>query len=130
METKNHDGGLGNHDLTGRIIGAAITVSRTLGHGFLEGVYERALKVELASIGLRVQEQVPYKVRYKATVVGDYVADLVVEDIILVELKAVPDLAQAHRMQVLNYLRASNLEIGLLLNFGTPTLQKQRIIKK
>jgi GxxExxY protein len=104
--------------LTGQIIGCAFKVHGTLGAGFAEKVYENALRIELIKEGLRVRQQAPIRVLYEGQVVGDYYADLWVEDRIIVELKAVQRLAQVHEVQLVNYLTATGTDIGLLLNFG------------
>jgi len=111
-----------------RVIGCAFEVSNTLGSGFLEAVYENALCIELSRQGLRFARQQPLQVRYKGEVVGHYVADLVVEDRLLVELKALSALSSGHEAQVMNYLRATGLSVALLLNFGTPKLRIRRIV--
>ena len=105
--------------LTRQIIGAFFRVYNRLGYGFLEKVYERALAIELRERGLRVACQNPVKVFYGGRMVGDYFADLVVEDSVIVELKAAEALHPAHEAQLVNYLRATEIEVGLLLNFGT-----------
>jgi GxxExxY protein len=105
--------------LTRQIIGAFFRVYNRLGYGFLEKVYERALAIELRERGLRVACQKPVKVCYGVRMVGDYFADLVVEDSVIVELKAAEALHPAHEAQLVNYLRATEIEVGLLLNFGT-----------
>ena len=105
--------------LTRHIISAFFRVYNTLGYGFLEKVYERALAIELRDRGLRVACQKPVKVFYQGQLVGDYVADLVVEDSVIVELKATETLHPAHEAQLVNYLRATEIEVGLLLNFGS-----------
>ncbi|QJE73449.1 GxxExxY protein [Aerophototrophica crusticola] len=115
-------------DLTATIIGGAMKVSNALGHGFLEAVYRKAMLVELGRRGLSATAHVPFKVRYEGTVVGDYVADLVVEKRVIVELKAVSTLLPEHKAQVINYLRASGLHIGLLFNFGSSELEYKRLI--
>jgi len=104
--------------LTERIIRCAFRVSNTLGSGFLEKVYENALTVEMDGEGLSVQQQHPVKVSYRGEVVGDYFADLLVEDSIIVELKAVKMLDEIHMAQCLNYLKATGLKLCLLLNFA------------
>ncbi len=114
--------------LTERIIGAAFKVHNELGMGFLEKVYENALAYELRESGLNVQSQQSLTVRYLGVVVGDYVADLVVEQNVLLEIKAIQALNQSHTAQLLNYLKATGLRVGLLLNFGTPKLQLKRLI--
>jgi GxxExxY protein len=115
-------------DLTGKIIGAAMSVYRSLGHGFLESVYKNAMVEQLSTIGLPVAKERSYPVHFRDKKVGQYHADLVVADKVVVELKAISGLAQAHRAQVLNYLRASGLPVGLLFNFGTPRLEFRRIV--
>lgn len=105
-------------EITDRIIRAFYTVYNQLGYGFLEKVYERALLLELRDMGLAVAAQVPIRVKYKGTVVGDYCADLLVEDLIIVELKAAEAIAEEHKIQLVNYLKATDKEVGLLLNFG------------
>lgn len=105
-------------ELTERIIGAFYEVYNNLGYGFLEKVYENSLVLELRKLGLNVVAQVPISVSYKGVLVGEYVADVLVEDKVIVEIKAVRVLLSEHEAQLLNYLKASKLEIGLLVNFG------------
>ena len=112
--------------ITRRIIGAAQEVSRVLGIGFLEKVYENALAYEMRKGGLAVAQQQPIEVRYDGEVVGTYIADLLVEGCVLVELKAVQELDDAHHAQCINYLRATGLSICILLNFGVPRLEIAR----
>ncbi len=114
-------------DITNRIIKGFYTVYNTLGFGFLEKVYEKALYLELISIGLKVERQVPIKVSYKGSDVGDYFADLVVEDLVIIELKAAEGLIEEHELQLINYLKATNIEVGLLLNFGKSATIKRKI---
>ena len=116
-----------HHETTEKIIGCAFNVMNTLGTGFLEKVYENALAVELQHIGLKVVQQRPIEVRYRDVLVGEYVADMVVEDKVLVELKAVQSLENVHYAQCLNYLKATSFQVCLLLNFGSPELQVRRI---
>lgn len=116
--------------LTGKIIGAAMTVHSELGFGFAEKVCENALVIELESVGLALQQQVPTPVYYRGEVVGDYFADLIVEDKVIVELKAVAKLDPAHEVQLVNYLKATELEVGLLLNFGRSLEYKRRVFSK
>lgn len=115
-------------ELNERIIGAGFAVSRQLGHGFLEAVYKRALLVELAACGLAAEQERRFDIRYRDQPVGQYIADLVVEGAVIVELKAVEALTHAHAGQVLNYLKASGLPVGLLLNFGKPRLEVRRVM--
>ncbi|MCD4684748.1 MAG: GxxExxY protein [Anaerolineae bacterium] len=105
-------------DLTKKIIGAFYDVYNGLGYGFLEKVYENALALELRKLGLSVQQQKPITVFYAGEPVGEYFADVVVNDVVLVELKAAQRLAGEHEAQLLNYLKATTMEVGLLLNFG------------
>jgi len=114
--------------LTERIIGGAFAVSTALGHGFLEAVYQNALMEELTASGLAVAKERSFPVHYRGKQVGIYAADLVVEDAVILELKAVETLVQAHAAQLLNYLKASRLPVGLLLNFGKPKLEMRRVI--
>jgi len=114
--------------LTEKIIGCAYTVSNSLGVGFLEKVYENALVHELSKLGLKVQQQKPIRVLYDGVVVGDYFADLVVEDCVLVELKAIKELDEAHKRQCLNYLKATGYRVCLLLNFGRPRVEIKRLV--
>ena len=109
------------------IIGCAFKVANTLGPGFLEKVYENALLHELRCSGLRVQAQKSIEVWYDGILVGDFIADLLVEERILVELKACQALNDAHTAQALNYLTATGLKVCLLLNFGSPKIQIRRL---
>lgn len=114
---------------TKRIIGCAYEVSNQLGSGFLEKVYENALVYELCREGFAVDQQWGIEVLYDGNVVvGKYVADLLVEDRVLVELKAVKALDDVHMAQCLNYLKATGLTLCLLINFGTPKVQVKRIV--
>ena len=112
--------------LTEKIIGCAFHVSNTLGSGFLEKVYENALTIELRKNGLEVKQQAPIKVVYQDTVVGEYFADLLVSDLVIVELKAVKEISDAFAAQCLNYLKATGLSICLLMNFGKPRVEVKR----
>ena len=115
------------NDLTEKIIGCAIRVSRSLGPGFLEKVYENALCIELRRAGLKFEQQKALTVFYRGEAVGDYFADMLVEGIVLIELKAVRAIEESHQSQLLNYLKTTGLEIGLILNFGTPRLGIKRM---
>ena len=112
--------------LTETIIGCAMKVHRTLGPGFLESVYQKALNHELRKAGLRVECEKTIQVRYDEAVVGDFSADMLVEDFVMIENKAAQTLAPAHEVQLVNYLTATNIEIGLLLNFGAEKLEFKR----
>jgi GxxExxY protein len=113
--------------LTGKIIRAYYTVYNTLGYGFLEKVYENAMVFELKKIGLHGRRQVPIRVYYGEQLVGDYFADILVEDLVVLELKAAEALREEHEAQLLNYLRATEKEYGLLLNFGIKPQIKRKI---
>ncbi len=115
--------------ITELILASAFEVSNTLGCGFLEKVYERALLQELRSRGLNATAQVSFRVIYKGCVVGDYFADILVENQIVVELKCVENFAPEHFAQCINYLKASNLTLALMLNFQHPNLAWKRVAK-
>ncbi|MDQ2103173.1 GxxExxY protein [Azospirillum isscasi] len=114
--------------LTERITEAGFEVFNTLGHGFVESVYRNAPLHELRSRNLDVGLEVPFGVSYKGSSVGTYFADIVVEDLVIVELTVVETIGQPHIKQVVNYLRASGMPVGLLLNFGTPSLTVRRVL--
>jgi len=105
-------------DVTDQIINCYYIVYNKLGYGFLEKVYENALKLEMQAHGLTVESQKPIKVTYNGHVVGDYFADLLVNNLVIIEVKAAETLNQNHQYQLQNYLRATDIEVGLLLNFG------------
>ncbi|WP_367393000.1 GxxExxY protein [Lewinella sp. LCG006] len=107
-----------HNDLTGKIIRAYYNVYNELGHGFLEKVYENAMLFELKRLGLSVVQQQSIKVYYQEELVGNYFADLLVEGKVIIELKAAEGLIEAHEAQLINYLKATEIEVGLLLNFG------------
>ncbi len=115
-----------HEELTGKIIKAFYTVYNTLGHGFLEKVYENALLIELHKNGLQAEQQKKIEVFYENQKVGDYFADIIVEDIIILELKAAEAIAPEHEAQLINYLKATKIEVGLLFNFG----QKPQFIRR
>jgi len=110
-------------ELTGQVIGLAMKVHRALGPGFLESVYQKALLYELAKAGLKAESDKLIQVRYENVVVGDFKADLIVNDELIVELKAVSNLVVEHEVQLVNYLSATSKEIGLLINFGGRSLE-------
>ena len=116
------------NDISSRVIECAFRVSNTLGAGFLEKVYENALAVEFRRSGLEFNQQPSYHVRYLGEIVGEYKPDLVVADMVIVEIKAQAALDRVHQAQCMNYLRATNLAVGLLLNFGTPRLEIKRVV--
>lgn len=113
-------------DLTQVIIGAAMEVHQTLGHGFLEAVYEAALAHELDLRGIPYERQKRLTVTYKGRVAGEYVADFIVDGKVIAELKATKGLTEVDEAQLINYLKATGLRVGLLLNFGTPSLEYRR----
>jgi GxxExxY protein len=115
-------------DLTEAVIGAAFEVANVLGAGFLEKVYERAMIRELALRGLSAQPQVSFPVRYKEQYLGEYVADLVIEERLIVELKCVERFANEHLAQCINYLKASGLHVALLINFQRPKVEWKRVL--
>lgn len=115
--------------LTQKTIGAAFEVYNALGFGFLESVYERSLCIELIAAGIQIQSQVPIAVTYKNCIVGDFVADLIVGGVVIVELKSVRSLAVAHEMQLVNYLTATGFDVGLLINFGETKVEVKRKVR-
>lgn len=117
-------------DLTNKIIGAFYKVYNTLGYGFLENVYENSLMIELRNMGLRCDKQRPIEVFYNENRVGEYFADIVVEDKIIIEIKAVETLCEEHEFQLINYLKATDIEVGLLLNFGKKPEIKRKVFQK
>jgi len=116
--------------LTERIIGCAYKVYNTMGFGYLESVYERCLSIELANAGLRAEPQAAIQVKYAGEVVGEFVADIVVENTIILELKSVRSLAAAHEVQLVNYLTTTGLHVGLLVNFGERRVDVKRKVKE
>jgi GxxExxY protein len=118
-----------NHDneLTGKVIGCAYAVQNELGSGFLEKVYENAMLHELGKQGIAVVQQAPIHVFYDGAQVGEYFADLLVEDSLIVELKAVKAIDPQHYAQTLNYLKATHKQLALILNFGTPKVEIKRL---
>lgn len=116
------------NEVTEKIIGCAYKVSNTLGIGYVEKVYENALVIALRKVGLNVAQQYPIKVTFEDVIVGEFFADLFVEEKVLVELKAVSMLTQDHTAQALNYLRAMGLEVCLLINFGKPKVEVKRLL--
>ena len=117
-------------ELTEKIIGAAYKVYNTLGYGFLEKVYQNAMMIELNKQGAKAEAEKPVRVYYDGSVIGDYAADIVVEDAVIVELKALKTLNAAHEAQLVNYLKATGTEIGLLINFGEKIEVKRKIFSK
>jgi GxxExxY protein len=131
MKPMNYMNGSGNvagkdDPFTSKIIGMAIQVHSELGPGFLESVYHQSLVIELSDAGIAFKSQTPLEVCYKGRSAGSFVADIVVENRLLLELKAVDGILSVHELQVVNYLKATGLNLGLILNFGRPTLQIRR----
>ena len=116
-------------ELTEKIIGCAYTVYNKMGFGFLESVYEKCLLIEMRKAGLNAITQHPITIRYDGEVVGDFVADVVVEDAIILELKSVKRIALAHEIQLVNYLVATDKPVGLVINFGERKVEVKRKIK-
>ena len=115
-------------DITYQIRGAIFEVNKVLGSGFMEKVYENALLVELKKRGLKAEAQVPIKITYKEETVGDYWADIIVADQVIIELKAVDQLQKVHEAQILNYLHATGISKGLLVNFRYPKAEIRRFV--
>lgn len=118
-----------HQDITEKIIKAFYNVYNSLGYGFLEKVYENAMMIELKSLGLNCAKQKPISVSYKNKNVGEYFADIIVEDKIIIELKAANGLVEEHEAQLLNYLKATEMEVGLLINFGKKPQFKRQIFE-
>ena len=111
-----------------KVIGCAFEVANVLGCGFLEKVYQNALLLEISRCGLQAEKEKLIQVRYKDQIVGEYFADILVDKTIVIEVKAVKELNEIHQAQLLNYLRATKLPLGLLINFGTPRIQIKRML--
>jgi len=107
-----------HEDLSGKIIGVFYSVYNALGHGFLEKVYENAMMIELRKIGLHAEQQKKASVYYDSQVVGEYYADIVVNGVVILELKVADAIVAEHEAQLINYLKATEIELGLLFNFG------------
>ncbi len=116
-----------HQNLTERIIKCFYEVYNTLGYGFLEKVYENAMMIELAKNGMSAQNQQPIKVRYKGVIVGEYSSDILVENSVILELKATSAVIEEHEIQLINYLKATKIEVGLLLNFGKKPEVRRKI---
>ena len=115
-------------DLAYQVVGLAMQVHRELGYGFLEKVYENALMVLLQRAQISAQQQVPLKVVFEGVVVGDYYADILVDQAILIELKVSDRIVPAHRAQMLNYLKATGIKLGLIINFGKTSIEYERLV--
>ena len=119
-----------DYDLAGKVIGAAMEVHRCLGPGFVESVYENALAIESEALKFTAERQKPIEVKYKEQCVGNFVADLVINQTLIVELKAVQTILPIHEVQLVNYLTATGLDEGVLLNFGSESLQFKKKFRK
>ena len=115
-------------DLSYKIVGLAIQIRKELGFGFLEKVYENALMVVLEENGIRAAQQIPIRISFHGRIIGDYVADILVENSIILELKAQERITEIHKAQTLNYLRATGLKLAILLNFGKNRLESERLV--
>ena len=119
-----------HESLTSDILNAFYQVYNTLGYGFLEKVYENALAKELVQRGHQIKQQAPIQVYYQGEVVGEYFADILVDEKIILELKAAEEIAKSHESQLLNYLKATGIQVGLVLNFGPKAQFKRKIFTK
>ncbi len=117
-------------DLTYKIIGLGMQVHRTLGHGFLEKVYENALMVLFRQSGIFAEQQVPIKVVFEGVIVGDYFADILVDRKVILELKTCDRILDIHKAQALNYLKATGIDLALILNFGSRSFEHHRLINR
>ena len=117
-------------DITHKIIGAAYKVFNTLGFGFIESIYHKALLIELQNAGLKAESEKVLKVYYNDIVIGDFLIDVFVEDAVVIELKSVENLSKAHEVQLVNYLNGMKKDIGLLINFGPSGVDVKRKYRK
>jgi len=115
-------------ELSYKIVGLAMQVHTELGYGFLEKVYENALMISLRENEIKAEQQIPIKVYFHGQIVGEYITDILVEDIIILELKSQPNISDIHKSQTINYLKATGLKLGLLLNFGKRRLESERLV--
>jgi GxxExxY protein len=115
-------------DLTYKTIGLAMEIHTELGYGFLEKVYENALMVQFRNNGIKATQQEPIKVYFKGEIVGDYIADILLDGKIILELKSIDKLTNIHKAKAINYLKATGLKVALLINFGKSKLEYERII--
>lgn len=115
-------------ELSYKIVGIAMTVHNELGYGFLEKVYENAMMILFRRDGITAQQQYPIKVQFQDEIVGDYYADILVEDKIILELKSTAQIVDVHRAQTLNYLKATGIKLAMILNFGKEKLEYERLV--
>jgi GxxExxY protein len=125
----DHGSGLQFGEITQAIIGCAFEVINELGAGFLESVYEKAMAIAVQEKGFQVQCQHPIQVHFRNRIVGEFYADLFIDAKVIVELKAVKAIAAEHQAQTINYLKATGIEVGLLINFGSPKLEYKRFTR-
>jgi len=125
---EEEDGKILYKELSYKIVGLAMEVHNELGHGFLEKVYENSLMVLMKREGINAIQQSPVKVRFKGEIVGDYFADIIVEEKIILELKAAEKIVKNHIAQTLNYLKATGFELAIILNFGKERLEYERVV--
>ncbi|MBK8617705.1 MAG: GxxExxY protein [Anaerolineales bacterium] len=119
----------GKHsDLSDKIIKVFYEIHNELGYGFSERVYQKALGIALRQIGLKVEEQLPIKIYFRGQEIGEYFADMVVNDVILIELKAVGQIVEEHEAQLLNYLKSTKIEVGYVMNFGKSAVFKRKVL--
>lgn len=116
--------------LTSKVIGCAMKVHRALGFGFLESVYHRGLEIELAAAGITFESEKRLSVFYEGRIVGHFIADILISNALIIELKAIESIAKAHEVQLVNYLVATKIDTGLLLNFGAKSLQVRRKFRR
>jgi len=117
-------------ELTEKIIGCAYNVYNEMGFGFLESVYEKCLLIELEKAGIRAESQKPITVHYDGKLVGNFIADILVEDKVILELKSVRRLTEVHEVQLVNYLTATGIDVGLLINFGAIKVRVKRKVRE
>ena len=115
-------------ELSYKIVGIAMTVHNELGYGFLEKVYENAMMILFRRDGITTQQQYPIKVQFQGEIVGDYYADILVEDKFILELKSTDQIVNVHKAQALNYLKATGIKLALILNFGKEKLEYERLV--
>jgi len=115
--------------ITEKIIGCAFTVFKHMGSGYLESVYENCMLIELKKAGLSVKSQQPIQVKYENQIVGHFIADFLIDELIIVELKAVSQLTKIHEAQLVNYLISTGKDVGLLINFGSENVQIKRKVR-
>jgi GxxExxY protein len=115
-------------EMSYKIVGCAMEVHNELGYGFLEKVYENDLMFELKNKNIEAKNQIPIKVNYKGNIVGDYIADILIEDKVIIELKSVENIIDSHISQTINYLKATGLKLAIIINFGKQKLEYERIV--